>query len=72
MVYRYGYLRYRYGHLGYQCGIGAKDVGDDSIDVIISHIDMGYLITLRAPPHHGRAASHLLVERTPPRCSSAS
>jgi len=27
-------------------GIWANDMGDDSIDTVISHIDMGYLVTL--------------------------
>jgi hypothetical protein len=31
----------------------ANDVGDDSIDTVISHIDMGYLVTL----HPTEAAS---------------
>ena len=35
MVYRYGYLPYRYGHPGYRYGA-----------TVISHIDMGYLVTL--------------------------
>jgi len=29
-------------------GDEANDMGDDSIDTVISHIDMGYLVTLRA------------------------
>jgi len=45
-VYRYGYLPYRYGHPGYRSGTWAYDMGDDSIDIVISHIDMGYLVTL--------------------------
>jgi hypothetical protein len=28
-------------------GIWADDMGDDSIDMVISHIDMGYLVTPR-------------------------
>jgi len=47
MVYRYGYLPYRYGHPGYRYGIWADDVGDDGIDPVICHIDMGYLVTLK-------------------------
>jgi hypothetical protein len=46
MTYRYGYLPYRYGHPGYRFGIWANDMGDDSIVTVISHIDMGYLVTL--------------------------
>jgi hypothetical protein len=48
MGYRYGYLPYRYGHPGYRYGIWANDMGDDSIDTVISQIAMGYLVTL---PH---------------------
>jgi len=44
--YRYDCLPYRHGHPGYRYGIWAKDMGDDSIDMVISHIDMGYLVTL--------------------------
>jgi len=44
---RYSYLPYRYSHPGYRYGIWANDMGDDTmIDVVISHIDMGYLVTL--------------------------
>jgi len=32
--------------LGYRCGIWANDMRDDSIDTVISHIDMGHLVTL--------------------------
>ena len=46
MVYRYGKPSYRYGHPGDRYGIWANDMGDDSIDVVILHIDMGYLVTL--------------------------
>jgi len=42
MVYRYGYQPYRYDHPGYRYGIWANDMGDVSIDTVISHIDMGY------------------------------
>jgi hypothetical protein len=48
MVYRYNYLPYRSGHPGYRYGIRANDVGDDSIDMVILHVDMGYLVTLPA------------------------
>ena len=51
MVYRYGHPPYRYGHPGYRYGIWANDMGDDSIDMVILHIDMGYLVTLPAPPY---------------------
>jgi len=46
MVYRYGHLPYRYGHPGYRYGIWANDMGEDSIDMVILDIDMGYLVTL--------------------------
>jgi hypothetical protein len=46
LVYQHGYLPYRYVHLGYRYGIWANDMGDDSIDKVISHIDMGYPVTL--------------------------
>jgi hypothetical protein len=46
MEYRYGYLPFRYGHPGYQYGIWSHDMGDDSIDMVILHIDMGYPVTL--------------------------
>jgi len=48
MVCRYGYLPYGYGRPGYRYGIWANDMADDSIDMIISHIDMGHLVTLPA------------------------
>ena len=41
-------MGYRYGHPGYRSGIWADDVEDDSIDMVISHIDMGYLVNLPA------------------------
>jgi len=50
-VYRYGYLPYRYGHPGYRYVIRSNDMGDDSIDMNLLDIDMGYLVTLaRASP----------------------
>jgi hypothetical protein len=42
-----GYLPHRYGDPGYRYGIWDDDMGDDSIDTVIIHIDMGYLVTLR-------------------------
>jgi len=53
-VYRHGNLPYRYGHPGYRYGMWANDVGNDNIDTVgddnihtvISHIDMGNLVTL--------------------------
>jgi len=51
MVYRYGHLPYRYGDPGYRYGIWANDMGDDNIDTVISHIDMGYLVTLIENKH---------------------
>ena len=48
---RYGHPPYRYGDPGYQYGIRTNDMGDGSIDMVISHINMGHLITLEwAPP----------------------
>jgi len=32
--------------LHFDMGAEANDMGDDSIDTVISHIDMGYLVTL--------------------------
>ena len=49
-VYRYGKLPYRDCHPGYRCRIWANDMGDDSIDMVISHVDMGYLLTLVYTP----------------------
>ena len=42
-------MKHRYE---YRCGTWANDMGDDGIDMVISHIDMGYLVTLewRPPP----------------------
>jgi hypothetical protein len=54
MGHRYGYLpylSYRYGHPGYGYRIWANDMGDDSIDMVILYIDMGYLVTLLCGPH---------------------
>jgi len=45
-VYRYGHLPCRFGHPGYRYGIWVDDMGDDSIDMVILHIDMRYLVTL--------------------------
>ena len=52
MVYRYGFLPYRNGHPGHRYGIWAHDMGDDSIDTVIPHTDMGYLVNLAPPRHH--------------------
>jgi len=40
-------------------------MGDDSIDMVISHIGMGYLVTLARPHPHsdGRDATQLLQGR---------
>jgi hypothetical protein len=37
---------------GYRYGIWANDMGDDSIDTVILHIDMGFLVTV--PPRPSR------------------
>ena len=42
----YGHSPYRYGHPGYRYGIWSIDMGDDSIDMVILHIEIGYLVTL--------------------------
>jgi hypothetical protein len=36
----------RYSHPGCRYGIWSSDVGDDRIDMVMLHIDMGYLVTL--------------------------
>jgi hypothetical protein len=48
-AYRYGNPPCRYGHRGQRYGTWANDMGDDSIDMIILDIDMGYLVTLNLP-----------------------
>jgi len=35
-------MTYRYGHSPYRYGIWANDMGEDSIDMVILDIDMGY------------------------------
>jgi len=56
MVYRYGIvvIDMVIDHidmviLDIDMGDEANDMGDDSIDTVISHIDMGYLVTLPPP-----------------------
>ena len=46
-------MGHRYGHPGCRYGIQTNDMGDDSIDMVISRIDMGYLVTLHCSsvPH---------------------
>jgi len=44
MVYRYGHSPHRYGHPGYRYGIWDIDMGDDSIDIVMLDIDIGYLV----------------------------
>jgi hypothetical protein len=46
MVHRYGHLPYRCGHPGYRYETWANDMGVDSIDTVVSQINMGYLVTL--------------------------
>jgi len=46
IVYRDDYLPYRHGHRGYRYGIWANDMADDSVDTVILHIEMRYLVTL--------------------------
>jgi hypothetical protein len=45
-------------HPGYRYGIWANDMGDDRIDMALSHTDMGYLITLDryCSPRHRMAS----------------
>jgi len=56
MGHRYGHPPYRYGHPGYRCGIWANDMGDDSIDMVIQDIDVGYVVTLAMPEGGWRGA----------------
>jgi len=66
MMYRYGYLPYRYGHPGYRYGKWANDMRDYSINTVICHIDMGYLVTRSTSPCLGRdlhASHHPLVQK---------
>ena len=71
MVCRYGYLPHRYGHPGHRLGIWANDMGDDSIDMVILHIDMAYHVTLLRTSTRPtlcsirRAESVLLSEHAP-------
>ena len=37
---RYGYLPSRYGHPEYRYETWSNDMGDDVVDMVISHIDM--------------------------------
>jgi len=50
-------------------GDEAHDMGDDSIDTVISHIHMGYLVTLRSGQcvavHHEAAAAARARPRGP-------
>ena len=48
--------------LGIDMGDEAYDMGDESIDTVISHIDMGYLVTLLRSdlPHPHFTQSHSL------------
>ena len=67
-------MRYRWGwhHLGYRYGIWADDIGNDSIVSVISHIDMGYLVTVATCAFHrpstgcaGQGARVCCSERAP-------
>jgi hypothetical protein len=71
MVYRYGHLPYRYDHPGYRYGTWANDMGDDSIDMVILHIDTGYLVTLRTTHLQGEWAGGSLrtITRTTIGCA---
>jgi len=39
-------------------GDETNDMGDDSIDTVISHIDMGYLVTLGRGPRLASSVAH--------------
>jgi len=56
-VYAYGHLSCRYGHPGYRYEIWVDDLGDDSIDIVILRIDMGYFATLLSPTLTAAATS---------------
>jgi hypothetical protein len=72
-AYRYGHLPYRYSHPGDRNGIWPNDMGDDSIDMVISHIDMGYLVALSMALRMGRLrASEREPGRQLPAAGSAS
>jgi len=43
-------------------GIWANDMGDDNIDKVISHIDMGYLVTLVGTTNIARHVSETHFE----------
>ena len=68
MVYRYGHPPYPYRHPGYPYGIWANDMGDDSIDMDILDIDMGYLVTLSVASPRPRLWRG---PRSRPRCTGA-
>jgi len=61
MEYRYGHPPYRHDHRGYRYGIWSNEMGDDRIDTVSSHIDMGYLVTLVATCWHAARGGHLEV-----------
>jgi hypothetical protein len=67
LVCRCGHSPYRYGHPGYRYGIRANDMGDDSINMVILDIDMGYLVTLqtvKGPSESGPGTSTRRVGTT--------
>jgi len=37
--------------MGYRYGIWVNGMGNDNIDMVILDIDMGYIVTLSAPPY---------------------
>jgi len=60
---------HRYGHLGYRYGIWANEVGHDSIDTVISHIDMGYLVTLVVESTQGQRRDNIHGVNTGTSCT---
>jgi len=55
----YGICVYRYGHPGHRCGIWPNDVGDESIDMVILQIDMGYIVPLVMQKYHSRRYANM-------------
>jgi len=79
MVYRCGHPPYGYDHPGYRYGIWDIDMGDDSIDIVIRDIDVGYFVTVNGPTFFRPGPGHLVRSSTSPmwvhftlRCGSSS
>jgi len=73
MVCPYGNLPFRYGHPGYRYRMWANDMGDDSIDMVISYIDVGYRVTLidRRDPAMTSAAERRMALSNPARAAAS-